>query len=80
MAEVFKRDLIKWIATLSFLSAALLLSSNIEISRYGFFIFLFGHIVLSYYFYIKVRDYPMLVQNVFFIFVDAWGIYRWFIV
>jgi len=37
--EIFKRDVMKWIGTLSFLLAAVLLSSNIEISRYGFFVF-----------------------------------------
>jgi UDP-N-acetyl-D-mannosaminuronic acid transferase (WecB/TagA/CpsF family) len=70
----------KWLGTISFLTAAVLLSSNIEISRYGFFVFLFGHIILSYYFFYKDRDYAMFVQNAFFILVDFWGIYRWFIV
>ena len=68
----------KWFGTVMFLSAALLLSSNIEISRYGFFLFLAGHVVLSYLFW-KEDDKPLFVQNFFFIFVDAWGIYRWFI-
>jgi hypothetical protein len=68
----------KWFGTVMFLGAAMLLSSNIEISRYGFFMFCAGHIVLSYIFY-KEKDKPLFVQNFFFIFVDAWGIYRWFI-
>jgi hypothetical protein len=71
-------EYMKWFGTVCFLSAAVLLSSNIEISRYGFFLFLTGHIVLSYLFW-KNSDKPMFVQNFFFIFVDAWGIYRWFI-
>lgn len=70
---------LKWIGTGLFLLAAILLSSNIEISRYGFFLFLFGHIVLSILFW-KVNDKPMFVQNFFFLFVDAWGIYRWFFI
>jgi hypothetical protein len=73
-----KSDLLKWFGTISFLLAATLLSSNIEISRYGFFIFLSGHLALSYLFLIQ-KDKPMFIQNFFFIFVDAWGIYRWFI-
>lgn len=68
----------KWIGTICFIGAALLLSSNIEISPYGFFIFLIGHVVSFYAFY-KLRDLPLTLQNFFFIFVDAWGIYRWFI-
>ena len=70
--------IMKWIGTICFLSAAVLLSANIEISKYGFILFLFGHVVLSYYFAFKYRDLPMFVQNFFFIFVDAFGVYRWF--
>jgi len=70
----------KWIGTISFLLSAILLSSNIDISRYGFLLFLFGHLTLSYYFWFKNKDLPMFTQNFFFIFVDAWGIYRWFII
>jgi len=68
----------KWFGTAMFLIAAILLSSNIGISPFGFFLFLTGHIVLSYVF-LKENDKPLFVQNFFFIFVDAWGIYRWFI-
>jgi len=71
-------DYLKWFGTVCFLLAASLLSSNIEISRWGFFIFLAGHLALSYLFW-KNSDKPMFVQNFFFIFIDAWGIYRWFI-
>lgn len=70
----------KWIGTFCFLFAALLLSSNIGISPYGFFLFLFGHVLLSYYFWYRVKDYPMFTQNSFFILIDLWGIYRWFMV
>jgi len=73
-----KVEYLKWFGTVSFLLAALLLSSNIEISRYGFFIFLAGHLALSYLFFVN-KDKPMFIQNFFFLFVDAWGIYRWFI-
>ena len=40
----------KWLATVLFLSAGTLLSLNIEISRFGFLLFLTGHVLLSYYF------------------------------
>jgi len=71
-------EFIKWIGTGLFLSAAILLSSNIEVSAFGFYLFLAGHIILSMLFWIS-NDKPMFVQNFFFIFVDLWGIYRWFI-
>jgi hypothetical protein len=70
----------KWIGTISFLTAALLLSANISVSPYGFIVFLFGHITLSYYFWFKIKDLPMFTQNFFFIGVDVFGISRWFFI
>lgn len=67
----------KWLATILFLSAGLLISLNIEISRFGFICFLAGHIILSLVFF-KNRDYPMIVQNLAFIVIDVIGIYKWF--
>jgi len=69
---------LKWFGTLCFLSAAILLSANVEISKYGFFIFLLGHATLSMLFW-KLKDRAMFTQNFFFLFVDCFGIYRWFI-
>jgi hypothetical protein len=70
-------EYLKWFGTICFLSAATLLSSNIEVSRWGFFIFLAGHVSLTWLFW-RLKDNPMMIQNGFFIFIDAWGIYRWF--
>jgi hypothetical protein len=69
---------VKWIGTICFLCAALLLSSNIDISRYGFILFLIGHIILTYWFWFRQKDYPMFTQNAFFIGIDVFGIVRWF--
>lgn len=68
----------KWIATILFLTAGTLLSLNIEISRFGFFFFAIGHVILTYYF-AKLKDYAMITQNSFFLIIDGIGIYRWFI-
>jgi hypothetical protein len=70
---------VKWLATALFLSAGTLLSLNIEISRFGFLLFLTGHVLLTYYF-VKFKDYAMVTQNAFFIIIDMLGIYRWFLV
>jgi|TARA_B110000977_G_scaffold197180_1_gene279098 hypothetical protein len=67
----------KWLATAIFLSAGTLLSLNIEISRFGFLLFLTGHVLLSYWFF-KEKDWAMATQNGFFIFIDLLGIFRWF--
>lgn len=57
--------------------AGLLLSLNIDASKWGFILFFMGHVVLSGVF-IRARDWPMVFHNVFFLFVDVVGIYRWF--
>lgn len=68
----------KWIGTVSFLLAAILLSSNIEASKFGFVIFLYGHSIFAFHFWFKERDYPMFTNNAAFLIVDLYGINRWF--
>ena len=71
-------EVAKWSGTVLFFVAAILLSSNFEYSRYGFIVFFLGHVVLSsLFFYLK--DKPMFIQNFVFLFVDAYGIYNYFI-
>ena len=67
---------LKWFATISFLVAGILLSLNIDVSKVGFFLFLFGHILLIFVF-VKNWDAPMLFQNVAFLVIDVIGIVRW---
>lgn len=71
-------EYLKWLGTALFISAAVLLSANVSISPYGFFLFLLGHILLAFLFF-KANDKPMFTQNFVFLFVDAFGIYRWFL-
>ena len=71
-------ELSKWIATLLFWFAGTVLALNVDISRWGFVAFLIAHLLLVVVF-TKVKDYPMLLQNAFFIIVDCIGIFRWFI-
>ena len=69
---------IKWFGTFMFLAAAIILSANVEGSRYGFFLFLIGHAILSVLFW-KVNDRALFTQNFGFLFIDLFGIYRWFL-
>ena len=72
-------NIAKWIASVLFLTAAVLLSSNNEISKYGMILFLIGHIMLTFVF-CKYKDSPMIFQNAVFITVDVYGIYNWWLV
>ena len=72
-------NIVKWIGTFLFFTAALLLSSNFEYSRYGFIVFAVAHVMLSVLFY-RLKDKPMFTQNFVFLFVDLYGVYMHFIV
>ena len=69
----------KWIGTFLFLGAAILLSSNSPVSKYGMILFLVGHIILTTVFVI-LKDKPMIFQNGTFIGIDIYGVYNWWMV
>lgn len=69
----------KWVGTFLFLGAALLLSSNSAVSKYGMLMFLAGHIILTVTFLV-LKDKPMIFQNGVFIGVDIYGVYNWWLV
>jgi uncharacterized membrane protein YhhN len=68
---------LKWFGTFCFITAASLLSLNIDISKYGFILFFIGHLTFIYVF-LRIKDKAMLFQNTFFIVLDLLGMYRWF--
>jgi len=70
-------ETLKWIASALFLFSALLISSNIVLSKWGYVTFFIGHIIFIYCFY-KTKDIPMIFHNIIFGFIDIFGIYRWF--
>ena len=72
------QESVKWIGTILFFIAALLLSTNFEYSRWGFVVFATAHLILSALFF-KLKDKPMFIQNFVFLFVDFYGIYNYFI-
>jgi hypothetical protein len=75
---IIYQESVKWIGTILFFIAALLLSTNFEYSRWGFVVFATAHILLSLLFF-KLKDKPMFIQNFVFLFVDLYGIYNYFI-
>jgi len=66
----------KWFATSMFVCAGILISFNIPESKYAFPLFAIGHCAVLYAF-LKVKDKPMIVQNMFFLGIDIFGIYQW---
>jgi len=69
-------DNMKWIATAMFVCGGVLISFNIPESKYAFPVFAMGH-MLAIYIFSKVKDKPLIVQNIFFLCIDILGIYQW---
>jgi hypothetical protein len=69
---------LKWLMSGLFLASALLLSSNTHFSKYGYLFFAVAHTLGITIFY-KYRDHAMLWNNIIFLTIDLWGIYRWFL-
>ena len=75
-------DLLKvhrWTGTLLAIVAALMVASNSEISKYGYPIFMVSSMFWSYV-AIQLKDQALLLLQIVFICIDAFGIYNWFIV
>jgi len=68
----------RWSYTYFMLGGAILFSLNLEFSRYAFFLFFTGHIIMGAISYI-INDRPLFVHNILFGIVDIVGIYNWFI-
>lgn len=67
----------KWTMGTTFLIAALIISSNLSWSKYGYILFALGH-VMGTVIFVRDKDHAMIWHNVAFLSIDAWGIYRWF--
>ena len=67
---------LKWFATFMFVLAGVLISLNIEQSKWAFPLFALGHIIVLCVF-LRLKDKPMIFQNSFFLTIDLLGIYQW---
>jgi hypothetical protein len=73
-----KSQVQKWVMGTTFLIAALILSSNVSWSKYGYLLFALGH-VMGTLIFLRDRDHAMFWHNLVFLTIDAWGVYRWFV-
>ena len=73
-----KQQVKKWVMGTTFLIAALILSSNVSWSKYGYLLFALGHVMGTVIFF-RDRDHAMFWHNLAFLAIDAWGVYRWFV-
>ncbi len=69
----------RWTGTLLAIVAALMVASNSDISKYGYPIFMVSSFFWSYV-AIQLKDQALLLLQIVFICVDAFGIYNWFVV
>jgi len=70
---------IRWIATFSGIAGALLIASNVSVSKYSFLFFLFFLVsgllwgVAAY----SIKDYALLLLQTVFVTIDTYGVFRW---
>ena len=69
---------IRWIATFSGIAGALLIASNIGISKYSFLFFLVSGLLWSIAAY-SIKDYALLLLQDVFVTIDTYGVFRWLI-
>lgn len=67
---------LKWFATFMFVLAGVLISLNMEQSKWAFPLFAVGHMTVLFVF-LRLKDKPMIFQNSFFLAIDFLGIYQW---
>ena len=67
----------KWVGTISGIAGACLLAANVEVSGFGFVLFL-----VSAIFWIvagwMMKEMSLVSLNITFLIIDGFGIYRWF--
>jgi drug/metabolite transporter (DMT)-like permease len=77
--EVFWLNPAKWIGTISGVAGAVLVALNIDISGYGFLLFLLSSLLWSMAGLIQ-RDSSLIVLQVTFVGINVVGIYRWLVI
>lgn len=79
--NVFKRpknwvDYTEWISTLTGLTGALLISSNIGFVGWGYVVFFISSTSFLYFAW-KLERWPLFMMNFIFSIINLWGIWRW---
>jgi len=69
---------IRWVATFSGMTGALLIASNIGFSKYSFLFFLVSGLLWGVAAY-SIKDYALLLLQVVFVTIDTYGVFRWLI-
>jgi nicotinamide riboside transporter PnuC len=67
---------IRWIATFSGIAGALLIASNVGVSKYSFLFFLVSGLLWGVAAY-SIKDYALLLLQTVFVTIDTYGVFRW---
>jgi uncharacterized membrane protein YhhN len=68
---------IKWLSTFLLIGGGIMIAINISESKWGFILFLLGHITLIYIF-VKEQETALWTQSIGFLLIDLLSIYYWF--
>jgi hypothetical protein len=68
---------IKWISTVLFIIGGTIVALRLPIMKYGFPMFVAAHAILVYSFYTNHKNTPLLLQNIYFFFLNIAASYIW---
>lgn len=71
-------DWFEWIGTITGLTGAAIISSNIGYVGWGYVIFWLSSLCFMYFSY-KLERWPLFIMNTTFLVINTWGIWRWLI-
>lgn len=72
-------DCVEWLGTISGVTAAIIIASNLTFTGsvgFGFCIYLISSISFTYVGY-RLKRWGLMAMNVVFICINIWGIYNW---
>lgn len=68
---------IKWLSTCLLIICGTMIALKLPYMQYAFLGFVIAHGILTYYFYIIHPNKPLLIQNVYFLFLNSTASYVW---
>jgi len=71
-----KHKMVKWFSVIITIIAALTISLRITEIVVSYYIFLFGHLTMSYILY-RDRDWSLFFMNLVWVIIDVIGIIKW---
>ena len=70
---------IKWVSMALFMFGGTVFALKLPFMKWGVPCFMVAHGINLYYFIVHHKSKPLILQNLYFLLLNAFGIYTWFI-